>query len=75
MVERKAFLAKRKHQYRVPQWGEPGCSALAIKMEIIMSIQVCLILSVNIIYRENGGKKSLYFKYKASIPCFLMWRK
>ena len=27
MVERKAFLAIPKHQYRVYQWGEHDCSA------------------------------------------------
>ena len=27
MVERKAFFANQKHQYRVPQYGEYGCSA------------------------------------------------
>ena len=27
IVERKAFIANPKHQYRVPQCGEHGCSA------------------------------------------------
>ena len=27
MVETKAFLAKPKHQYRLSQYGEHGCSA------------------------------------------------
>ena len=27
MVERKAFLATPKHQYRVSQYGEQDCSA------------------------------------------------
>ena len=31
MVERKAFLAKPKHQYRVSQCGEHDCSATNIK--------------------------------------------
>ena len=34
------------------------------RIEIIMSIQVCLISWVNIIYRENGGKKSFSCKSK-----------
>ena len=27
MVERRAFLAQSKHQYRVSQWGEHDCTA------------------------------------------------
>ena len=58
MVGRKAFLANPKHQYRVYQWGEPDCSAITNRIEIIMSIQVCAISPVNINYRENVGLKS-----------------
>ena len=39
------------------------------KMEIIMSIQVCLISGMNINYKENGGKKRFSCKSKASISC------
>ena len=74
MGERKAFLANPKHQYYVSQWGEHDCSAIMIKMKIIMSIQVCLIPPMNINYRENGGIKSFSCKTKASISCFPMWR-
>ena len=31
MVERKAFLANRKHQYRGPQYGEYDCGAQSYK--------------------------------------------
>ena len=31
MAERKAFLVKQKHQYRVCQYGEHDCSATNIK--------------------------------------------
>ena len=31
MVERKTFLAKPKHQYRVSQYGEKDCSAQSQK--------------------------------------------
>ena len=31
MVERKAFVAKPKHLYHVPQYGEHDCSATTIK--------------------------------------------
>ena len=41
-------------------------------MDIIMSIQVCLISQMNINYKENGGKKSVSCKSKASISCFPM---
>ena len=40
IVERKAFLANPKHQYRVSQYGEHDCSPITKKMQIIMSIQV-----------------------------------
>ena len=52
MVERKAFLANPKHQYRVSQRGEHDCSAITKRMEIIMGIQVCLISQMNV----NFGK-------------------
>ena len=74
MVERKAFFANPKHQYRVSQWGEHDCSAITNRMEIIMSIQVYLISPVNINYRENGGMKSFYCQSKASILGFPMCR-
>ena len=35
------------------------------KMEIIMSIQVCLISRINFYYKENGGNKNFSFKSKA----------
>ena len=36
-------------------------------MEIILSIQVCLISRMNFDYEENGGKKTFSCKSKASI--------
>ena len=74
MVERKAFLENLKHQYHVSKWGEHDCSAHYEKMEIIMSIEVCLISGMNINYKENGGKKSSSCKSKASISCIPMGR-
>ena len=38
-------------------------------MEIITSIQDCLISWININYKENGGKKRFSYKSKASISC------
>ena len=43
MVDRKAFDANPKHQYHVSYGGEHDCSAHKKNIEIIMSIQVCLI--------------------------------
>ena len=74
MVERKAFLANPKHQYRVSQCREQGCSANKKKMEIIRSIHVCFISWMNFDYKENGGKKSFSWKSKASISCILVWK-
>ena len=59
MVERKAFLANPKCQYRISQCGEHDCLANNKKMEIVMSIQVCLVSWMNFDYEENGGKKVL----------------
>ena len=42
--------------------------------EIIMRIQVCFISRMNFNYKENGGKKTFFYKSKASIPCIPMWR-
>ena len=69
---KKAFVANPRHQYPVSQCGERDCNAHNKKMEIIMSIQVCLILWVNANYKENGGKKRFYCKSKASISCIPM---
>ena len=34
------------------------------RMEIVISIQICPILWMNINYKENGGKKSFCYKQK-----------
>ena len=74
MVKRKAFLLNPTHQYRAFEYGQHDCSANNKKMEIIMSIQVCLISQMNFDYKENGGKKSFSCKSKASILCIPMRR-
>ena len=68
-VEIKAFLSKSKHQYRVSQCEEHDCRAYDKKMEIITSIQACLISWMNTNYKENGGKKSFSCQTKESISC------
>ena len=72
MVERKAFLAIPKLQYRVTQCEAHDCSAHTKRMEFIMSIQVWLISQININYKENGGLKRFSRKPKASILCIGM---
>ena len=39
---KKTFLANPKHQDRVSQFREHDCSSITKRMEIIMSLQVCL---------------------------------
>ena len=36
MLEKKAFLAKGKHQYHVSQYGEHGCSAQSQKKQRLL---------------------------------------
>ena len=47
MVERKTFHSDAKHQYFVSQSGEQDCSANNKEIEIIMSIQLCLLSRMN----------------------------
>ena len=56
---KKAFLANPKQQYPVSQYGEHDFHANNKRMEIVMSIQVCLISWMNFYYEENSGKKIL----------------
>ena len=57
MVERKAFLAKSKHQYRVSQWDEHDWSAITKRTEINKSIQVCPISRWTLIIRKWWKEK------------------
>ena len=74
MVKRKTFIVNPKHQYHASQWEEHDCSAITKGIEIITGIQVCLISSMNINRRENGGMKCFSCQSKASISCFPMWK-
>ena len=60
MVEIKDFFVNPKHQYHVSQREEHDCSANNKKMEIITSIQACLISRINFSNKENGGKKKSF---------------
>ena len=74
MAERKAFLAKPKHQYHVSLCEEPDYSAITKWMGIITSIQVYIISWMDFDSKENGGEKSFSSKSKESMPCTPMWR-
>ena len=67
IMERKAFLTNSKHQYHVSQWGDLIVAPVPKRMEIIMSIRVCLISWVDINYQEYGEKKSFLYNSKASM--------
>ena len=58
MVERKAFLASPKHQYRVSQCREHDCSSNNKKNGVTMSTQVRLIPRMDFDYKENNQKKA-----------------
>ena len=69
MVERQAFLAKPKHQYRVSQRGEHDWSA---KNKENVDYQEYLSLPhfmLNFNYKENGKKKSFSCQTKTLISC------
>ena len=70
--EREAFLANPMHQYHGLNEEKMIVVPLTKRVEIIMSIQVCLISRLNINYEENGGKKTFSCESKASISYILM---
>ena len=72
MTKRKSFLANPKHQYHVSQWEEHDCSANNKMNEDYYGYPGFLIPSMNINYKENGWKKCISSKSKASILCIPM---
>ena len=74
MVERKSFLAIQSICIVYPNKENMIIVPITKRMEIIMSIQNCPISWKNIIYRENGGRKSFSCKSKSPILCILTWR-
>ena len=54
----KSLLANLSHQYHVSQLGEHYCHANNKRIDIIMSIQFCLISRMNFGNKENGGRKA-----------------
>ena len=67
MGKRKAFLANQSINIVNPNDKSMIVVPITKGMEIIISIQVCLISQININYRENDEKKSFSYKSKASI--------
>ena len=55
-MERRLFL-KIQSIYHVSQCGEHDLVPITKRMEIIASVQVCLIPQMNFDDKENGGKK------------------
>ena len=74
MVERKLFLQIQSGNIVYRNVENMIVMPITKRMEIVMSIQVCLISWMNFDYKENGGKKSFSCKSKASISCNPMRR-
>ena len=68
-MERNAFLASPKHQHCLSNEENMIVVPAAKKVEIVTSIQVCIISWMNFEYKENGGKNSFSYNSKASISC------
>ena len=69
MVEKKAFLAIQGINIMNPNEENMIVVPITKRMEIITSIQVCLISCMKNTHKENGGKKSFSWKSKTSISC------
>ena len=67
MAERKLCLQIQSINIVYPNMENMIVMPITKRMEIIMSIQVCLISWMNINYKENRGKKSFSCKSKASM--------
>ena len=57
MLERKLFLQIGSINIVYPNVENIIVVARTKRMEIVMSVQVCLISQINIDHKENGGKK------------------
>ena len=74
MVARKTFLSNPKHQYHVSQLGEHDCSVHNKKSGNYYENSRLSHFTDEFYYKENGGKKSISCKSKASIMCIPMMR-
>ena len=59
MVEKKLFLEIQSINIVYPNMENLIVMPITKRMEIVMSIQVCLISRMNFDYEETGGKKAL----------------
>ena len=74
MTKKKLFLQIQSVNIVYPNMENKIVVPITKEIEIIMSIQVCLISRMNFDYKENGGKKSFSCKSKASISCIPIWK-
>ena len=72
-MNEKLFLQIRSINIVYPNKENMIAVSITKIMEIIISIQICLISRINFDYMENGGKKSFSFKSIASISCIPIW--
>ena len=70
MLERKLFLQIQSINIMYPYMENKIVVPITKRMEIVMGIQVCLILWMNIDYDKNGGKKVLLANPKHQYPVF-----
>ena len=59
MAERKLFLQIESINIMYPNVKNIIVVPITKRIEIIMSLQVCLISQINFYYEENGGKNDL----------------
>ena len=67
MVERKLILQIQCINIVYPNVEYMIVVPITIRIDIIMSIKVCLISQMNIHYKENGGKKAFLANPKINI--------
>ena len=58
MAERKLFLQIQSSNIMYPNVEHMIVMPITKRMEIVMSVQVCLISRINFDYKENGGRKA-----------------
>ena len=72
MVKIKLFLQIQSTNIVDPNEDNMIVVLITKRIEIVLSIQVCLISWINFYYEENGGKKG--FSCKELVLCIPMWR-
>ena len=72
--EKKLFLLNQGIDIVYPNEVNMIIVPIAKRMEIIPSLQVCIISWMNFDYKGNAGKKSFSCKSEALISCIPTWR-